>query len=107
VKDAGRVKIGYIGVDTADLAVRVMPTNLVDGRRTVTIDDTLVKAAIAEARAQGAQIVVALLHRGWNANENGVAITSAVRAGSGCADGRRGVRSDRPAARSWPSRAAP
>jgi 5'-nucleotidase len=73
VKDAGRVKIGYIGVDTADLAVRVMPTNLVDGRRTVTIDDSLVKAAIAEARAQGAQIVVALLHRGWNANENGVA----------------------------------
>jgi len=71
VKNSGRVKVAFIGLDTADLAVRVTRTNLTDGGRILTIDDTKVQAAIAEARANGAQLVVGLLHRGWNAAENG------------------------------------
>lgn len=74
VKDSGGVKVGFVGVDTADLGVRVNPANFVEGKQTLVIDDSKINAAIAKARAKGAEIVVALLHRGWNANANGKAV---------------------------------
>ena len=74
MKASGNVRVGFVGLDTADLAVRVTPTNLVDGKKSLVIDDSKVKPEIAKLRAQGAQLVVALIHRGWNTNASGSAL---------------------------------
>ena len=71
----GGVKIGIVGSNTESTAEQVFPGNLVGPSGTITIDPGVsgINKAIADARAAGAQVVVALVHQGWTENLNGVA----------------------------------
>lgn len=74
VLNRGGVKVGFIGLNTADLALRTSPDNLRYGPlRSITIDDSTarIQRSVKAARAEGAQLIVALVHRGWDANEGG------------------------------------
>ena len=75
----GGVKVGFIGATTKDTPDQVMPGNLdftVGGKKyTIAFTDnanTINRSARA-ARAAGADMVVALLHEGWNNNAAGKA----------------------------------
>ena len=76
----GGVKIGFVGMNTSQTAEQVMPGNLdytYGGKKfTVSILDSQarVEAAAAAARKAGADMVVALVHEGWNTNSNGKAV---------------------------------
>ncbi len=75
----GGVKVGFIGVTTKDTPDQVMPGNLdftVGGKKyTLAITDkaTTINASARAARAAGADMVVALIHEGWNSNTGGKA----------------------------------
>ena len=71
----GGIKIGIVGWNTESTAEQVYPGNLVGPSGTIKIDPgvTGVNKAIADARAAGAQVVVALVHQGWTENLDGVA----------------------------------
>lgn len=76
VLDRGGVKVGFIGLNTADLAVRTAPANLRFGSgQSIAIDDSAqrITRSVDAARAAGAQFIVGLVHRGWDANEGGQA----------------------------------
>lgn len=67
----GGVKVGFIGLNTADLPDRVAAANLKFGAKgTLTIDDrpAKIQRQVDELKRQGAQLIVALTHRGWDAN---------------------------------------
>lgn len=73
------VKIGIVGMNTSQTVDQVFPGNLSftnNGKKRDLIisdkSDSTNKAA-AKARAAGADLVIALLHQGWNQNLNGVA----------------------------------
>lgn len=78
------VKVGFIGINTTQTIEQVMPGNLDftvqdpnnPGReltQTITISDnmTQIRSSVAMARAAGAEVVVALIHEGWNRNADG------------------------------------
>ena len=75
----GGVKVGFIGVTTKDTPDQVMPGNLdftVGGKKyTLAITDkaATINASARAARAAGADMVVALIHEGWNSNTGGKA----------------------------------
>lgn len=77
--DRGGVKVGFIGVTTKDTPDQVMPGNLdftVGGKKyTLAITDkaATINASARAARAAGADMVVALIHEGWNSNTGGKA----------------------------------
>lgn len=76
VLERGRVKVGFIGLNTSDLASRVDSLSLqVAPDDQLEIRDSTARVArlVASAKAQGAQLIVALVHRGWDANVNGKA----------------------------------
>lgn len=76
VIERGGVKVGFIGLNTADLRDRVSPENLkYRARGALAIDDRprVIQAQVDAVTAQGAQLVVALTHRGWDANVGGAA----------------------------------
>lgn len=74
------VKVGVIGVNTKDTPEQIMPGNLdftfAGKSYSITISDN--QAAINRvadaARSAGADMVVALIHEGWNANTEGSAV---------------------------------
>ena len=70
------VKIGIVGSNTESTVEQVFPGNLVGPSGTIVIDSSVngINAAIADVRALGAQIVVALVHQGWTENVEGVAV---------------------------------
>lgn len=70
------VKIAIVGANTESTAEQVFPGNLKGASGTIVIDPsaTGVNKAIAAARAEGAKVVVALVHQGWTENVNGVAV---------------------------------
>lgn len=76
----GGVKIGFVGMNTDQTAEQVMPGNLdyTYGGKSFTLkilgDKTKVEAAASAARKAGADMVVALIHEGWNVNSNGSAV---------------------------------
>lgn len=76
----GGVKIGFVGMNTSQTVEQVMPGNLdysYAGKKfTVNILDSKAKvaAAAAAARKAGADMVVGLVHEGWNTNSNGKAV---------------------------------
>ncbi|MFM8527568.1 MAG: bifunctional metallophosphatase/5'-nucleotidase, partial [bacterium] len=76
VKRAG-VKVGFVGMNTEDTPTLVAPGNLDYGNagRSIAISGRTapVNAQIRAARKAGADVVVALLHQGWQLNENGAA----------------------------------
>jgi len=61
------VKIAIVGANTESTAEQVFPGNLNGPSGTIVIDPsaTGVNKAIAAARAEGAQVVIALVHQGW------------------------------------------
>ncbi len=78
--ERGGVKIGVVGTNTPETIEQVFPGNLdykdASGeKKTITINPGVegVNAAIAEAKANGAAIVIAILHQGWQENSNGSA----------------------------------
>ncbi len=77
VRDIDGVKVGVVGMNTEDTAAVTAPGNLSfgpSGRRTITISPKpgVVNRRIAAARAAGAEVVIAALHQGWQANVGGV-----------------------------------
>jgi 5'-nucleotidase len=76
----GGVKIGIVGSNTSETIEQVFPGNLdykdaSGAKKTIVINPGVagVNAAIAEAKAAGADIVIAALHQGWLENADGVA----------------------------------
>lgn len=73
------VKIGIVGMNTSQTVDQVFPGNLSftanGAKRDIVISDkvTNVNKAAVKAKTAGADVVVALLHQGWNQNLNGVA----------------------------------
>lgn len=78
--ERGGLKIGVVGSNTPETIEQVFPGNLdykdaSGATKTITINPGVagVNAAIAEAKAAGADIVIALLHQGWTENSDGLA----------------------------------
>ena len=78
--ERGGVKIGVVGANTAETIEQVFPGNLdykdaSGAKKTIVINPGVagVNAAIAEAKAAGAEIGIAALHQGWTENSDGVA----------------------------------
>jgi len=78
--ERGGVKIGVVGSNTPETIEQVFPGNLdyndaTGAKKTITINPGVegVNAAIAEAKANGAEIVIAILHQGWQENASGSA----------------------------------
>jgi len=78
--DRGGVKIGIVGANTSETIEQVFPGNLdykdaSGAKKTIDISPSVagVNAAITEAKAAGAEIVIALIHQGWLENADGTA----------------------------------
>jgi 5'-nucleotidase len=78
--ERGGVKIGIVGANTDTTIEQVFPGNLdytdASGiKRTIQIEAgvTGINAAIAAAKKDGADLVVAVIHQGWSENAGGVA----------------------------------
>jgi 5'-nucleotidase len=78
--ERGGVKIGVVGANTPETIEQVFPGNLdytdaSGAKKTITINPgvTGINAAIVDAKAAGADIVIALIHQGWQENADGVA----------------------------------
>ena len=76
----GGVKIGVVGSNTPETIEQVFPGNLdykdASGvKKTIEINPGVVgiNAAIVEAKAAGAELVIAVLHQGWLENADGTA----------------------------------
>jgi len=78
--DRGGVKIGIVGANTPETIEQVFPGNLnykdaSGATKTIDINPSVagVNSAIVEAKAAGAEIVIALVHQGWLENSSGTA----------------------------------
>jgi 5'-nucleotidase len=78
--DRGGVKIGIVGANTPETIEQVFPGHLTyrdasGATKTIDISPSIagVNTAIAEAKAAGAEVVIALLHQGWLENSSGTA----------------------------------
>jgi 2',3'-cyclic-nucleotide 2'-phosphodiesterase (5'-nucleotidase family) len=78
--ERGGLKIGVVGSNTSETIDQVFPGNLdykdaSGATKTITINPGVagINAAIVEAKAAGADIVIAALHQGWTENSDGVA----------------------------------
>jgi 5'-nucleotidase len=78
--ERGGVKIGIVGSNTSETIEQVFPGNLdykdaSGAKKTIDISPSVagVNSAIVEAKAAGAEIVIALVHQGWLENANGTA----------------------------------
>jgi 2',3'-cyclic-nucleotide 2'-phosphodiesterase (5'-nucleotidase family) len=78
ILDRGGVQVGFVGMNAPETSELVFPGNLAygrNGKQTLEIGASAasVSRAAGEARAAGADLVVALVHEGWNQNVAGVA----------------------------------
>ena len=78
--ERGGLKIGIVGSNTSETIEQVFPGNLdykdaSGSTKTIVINPGVagINAAITEAKAAGADIVIAALHQGWTENSGGVA----------------------------------
>jgi 2',3'-cyclic-nucleotide 2'-phosphodiesterase (5'-nucleotidase family) len=78
--ERGGVKIGVVGANTPETIEQVFPGNLdytdaAGAKKTITINPGVagINQAIVDAKAAGADIVIALIHQGWQENADGVA----------------------------------
>jgi 5'-nucleotidase len=78
--ERGGVKIGVVGSNTPETIEQVFPGNLdykdaSGAKKTIVINPGVVgmNKAIAEAKAAGADVVIAVIHQGWLENADGVA----------------------------------
>jgi len=76
----GGVKVGVVGANTPETIEQVFPGNLdykdaSGAKKTIEIQPGVVgiNKAVAAARAEGADVVVVLIHQGWTENSDGVA----------------------------------
>ena len=76
----GGVKVGVVGANTPETIEQVFPGNLdykdaSGAKKTIQIQPGVVgiNQAVADARAEGADVVVVLIHQGWTENSDGVA----------------------------------
>lgn len=73
-------KVGFVGINTKDTPEQITPGNLdftwAGKSYSINISDSEVRInrAIRDARAAGADMIVALIHEGWNANTGGEAV---------------------------------
>jgi len=74
------LKIGVVGANTPETIEQVFPGNLdytdaAGAKKTITINPgvTGINQAIVDAKAAGADLVIALIHQGWQENADGVA----------------------------------
>jgi 2',3'-cyclic-nucleotide 2'-phosphodiesterase (5'-nucleotidase family) len=69
------VSVGIVGMNTEETKEQIFPGNLTFGGKDLVISASPagVNAAIRAARAEGADMVVALLHQGWAQNAGGKA----------------------------------
>ena len=80
IVDRGGVKVGVIGINTAQTVEQIFPGNLdftyAGKSDEIVIQDNVIGAqrAVNAAKRAGADIVVALVHEGWNQNLNGEAV---------------------------------
>jgi 5'-nucleotidase len=80
IVERGGVKIGVVGSNTPETIEQVFPGNLdykdaSGAKKTIVINPGVagINAAIAEAKAAGADVVIAVIHQGWLENADGVA----------------------------------
>ena len=73
------IKIGVVGANTSETIEQVFPGNLdytdaAGAKKTITIDPGVagINKAIVDAKAAGADLVIALVHQGWLENADGV-----------------------------------
>ena len=78
--DRGGVKVAVVGANTPETIEQVFPGNLdykdaSGAKKTIDIQPGVVgiNKAVADARAEGADVVVVLIHQGWTENSDGVA----------------------------------
>jgi len=86
----GGVKVGVVALNTPDTSAEVFPGNLdftsaAGKKETITIDDSIATAqkAVDAAKKAGANIVVALIHNGWNMDLGPTAVGPLVDYGKG------------------------
>ena len=80
IVDRGGVKIGVVGSNTPETIEQVFPGNLdytdaSGAKKTITINPGVagINQAIKDAKAAGADIVLAIIHQGWQENADGIA----------------------------------
>ena len=80
IVERGGVKIGVVGSNTPETIEQIFPGNLdykdaSGAKKTITINPGVagMNKAIAEAKAAGADVVIAVIHQGWLENADGVA----------------------------------
>jgi 5'-nucleotidase len=80
IVDRGGVKIGVVGSNTPETIDQVFPGNLdytdaSGAKKTITINAGVagINKAIVDAKAAGADIVLAIIHQGWQENADGTA----------------------------------
>ncbi len=73
------IKIGVVGANTSETIEQVFPGNLdytdaAGAKKTIIIDPGVagINKAIVDAKAAGADLVIALVHQGWLENADGV-----------------------------------
>jgi 2',3'-cyclic-nucleotide 2'-phosphodiesterase (5'-nucleotidase family) len=78
--DRGGVKIGIVGANTPETIEQVFPGNLdykdsTGAKKSIDINAGVagINSAIKEAKNDGAEIVIALIHQGWSENTDGTA----------------------------------
>ena len=78
--ERGDIKIGVVGANTEETPEVIFPGNLdytdaSGAKKTIAISKTVasVNKAIVDAKAAGANLVVALIHEGWSENSEGAA----------------------------------
>lgn len=76
----GGIKIGVVGANTPETIEQVFPGNLdyIDAtgkKATIEIDPGVVgiNKSIADAKEEGAELVIVVIHQGWTENSDGVA----------------------------------
>jgi 5'-nucleotidase len=75
IVERGGVKVGFVGANTEETKEQIFPGNLTFNGKDLVISANVdgVNAAIKQAKAAGADFVVALLHQGWQENRDGEA----------------------------------
>lgn len=75
IVDRGGVKVGFVAGNTEDTKEQIFPGNLSFNGKDLVIsaDAKGINSAIKEAKAAGADFVVAILHQGWQENRDGEA----------------------------------
>ena len=75
IVERGGVSVGFVAANTEDTKEQIFPGNLSSNGKDLVISPSAdgVNSAIKAAKAAGADLVVAILHQGWQENRDGEA----------------------------------